>query len=68
VTYGPVTCERVEPFAPEAYVCAWDDRNKLVMALLHDNKDSRTSRREPIKGAKGVMSREHAYVEVQSCS
>jgi hypothetical protein len=68
VTYNDVTCERVEPIAPEAYICAWDDRNRLAVALLGDMKGCRMSFRPRIKGRKGIESRDHAYIEVQSYS
>jgi hypothetical protein len=66
VTYSDVTCERVEPIAPEAYICAWADRNRLELALLGDKKGSRTSFRPGVKDKKGIVGRDYAYIVVES--
>jgi hypothetical protein len=57
MTYKTVEVERVEPIAPEAYRCRWDDRNKLALALLQDGKGSRISFRPRIHDAKGITGR-----------
>jgi hypothetical protein len=64
--YSGVPCERCEPIAPEAYVCAWEDRNRLALVLLHDGKGSRTTEHQGIKGAPGIVGRRFATLTVES--
>jgi hypothetical protein len=68
MTYNGIEVERVQPITPEAYRCRWDDRNKLVLVLLHDGKGSRTSFRPRIHDAKGITGQDFALVEVESYS
>jgi hypothetical protein len=68
VTYKTVEVERVQQIAPEAYICRWDDRNALALALLQDGKGSRISFRPRIHDAKGITGRDFALVEVESYS
>ena len=63
-----VECTRTEPIVPEAYVCRWQDRNDLALGLLKEGKGSITKDRPGNPDVKGLLSKRHAVVVVESYS
>lgn len=59
-----VECERVEPFAPEAYLCLWAHRNKLALGLLGEGKGTVTHYKRFAEGAKAKKAQDFALIEV----
>ena len=63
-----ITCERLEPLSPEAYVCAKADANKLAMGPINDKRPGgcKIQYRDAIKDAPGIIGRAFAIVTVQA--
>jgi hypothetical protein len=64
MTYHGVECERVAVSIPEAYICRWQDRFKLICGLLSEGKGTRLIDRPGIEQMKGITRHRYALIQV----
>ncbi len=68
MTYHWIECERVKPEVPEAYICRWEDRNALAIALFSDGKGTIIKKRPADEHSKGITKHTYALIIVDSYS